>query len=69
MYSLAGADKTKPILPAVSVAGLPDLKRQLYRIYSSTHLLVNPSAPGRPYRGNQDKVLLRRNLNDSYKPP
>jgi len=32
MNSLAGADKTKPILPAVGVSGLPGLKRQLSRI-------------------------------------
>ncbi len=36
---LRSTEKTKPISPG--------LKRQLYRIYSSTHLLVNPSAPGR----------------------
>ncbi len=33
--SLADADKTKPILPG--------LKRQLYHIYSSTHLLIYSS--------------------------
>jgi len=36
MNSPADPAKTKPISPG--------LKRQLYRIYSSTHLLVNPSA-------------------------
>ena len=50
MNNLADADKTKPISPG--------LKRQLYRIYSSTHLLVNPSAARNPADAQESRSKL-----------
>jgi hypothetical protein len=40
--------KTKPILPAVGVAGLPGLKRQLYRTKHSTTCQHKASSRGTP---------------------
>ncbi len=50
--------KTTPILPAVSVAGLPGLKRQLYRTNLS-HSLESPVSKGEHHNMPAQSVLAR----------